>query len=67
MIAYQSEWDDTSDGIVHWQHACCGTMSLFEWHYVARALAERVDALIVRKNRERRAQALTPEGRWLFT
>lgn len=68
LIARQSKWDDNSVGIVHWQHNCCLIgRKLFDWHYVARALGERVDALIVQRNRDRRAQSLRPEGRWLFT
>ncbi len=67
LVAFQSKWDDSRTGTVHWQHArCTDNQFLFEWRYVARALSQRVDALIASKNCAQRAQALTPEGRWLF-
>jgi hypothetical protein len=68
LIAYQSKYDETRVGIVHWQHACCTQhgQQVFQWRYVARALAQRVDALMASHNCNQRAQALEPTGNYLF-
>jgi hypothetical protein len=64
IVAYVTPWDG-DQAPIWWQPACC-PRRYFQWHYVARALAENVDQAIVLSHRTKRRLSQEEGWRHLF-